>query len=149
MCCVFGRRNLPPSSAEARRWPALLPPDDLDLLKGIRSLLYSDGLTIKGVQKICANRVRATSWNWAAARQASSFRVARNDEAAAREEARDKPSNVHRFRAIPGQMAACGKVIARTSPRCSTNAGLKARLRSARRLNPGSGVRCGPWPPRL
>src|SRR5215471_9000359 len=27
-------------------------PDDLDLLRGIRSLLYSDGLTIKGVQKI-------------------------------------------------------------------------------------------------
>jgi DNA-binding transcriptional MerR regulator len=27
-------------------------PDDLDLLRGIRSLLYRDGLTIKGVQKI-------------------------------------------------------------------------------------------------
>src|SRR5258706_266484 len=27
-------------------------PDDLELLRGIRSLLYSDGLTIKGVQKI-------------------------------------------------------------------------------------------------
>src|SRR5256885_10678608 len=27
-------------------------PDDLDLLRGIRSLLYSDGFTIKGVQKI-------------------------------------------------------------------------------------------------
>src|SRR5882762_3657931 len=27
-------------------------PDDLDLLRGIRTLLYSDGLTIKGVQKI-------------------------------------------------------------------------------------------------
>lgn len=27
-------------------------PDDIDLLRGIRSLLYSDGLTIKGVQKI-------------------------------------------------------------------------------------------------
>jgi DNA-binding transcriptional MerR regulator len=27
-------------------------PDDLDLLRGIRSLLYGDGLTIKGVQKI-------------------------------------------------------------------------------------------------
>src|ERR1700750_2260702 len=26
-------------------------PDDVDLLKGIRSLLYIDGLTIKGVQK--------------------------------------------------------------------------------------------------
>src|SRR6185295_2190079 len=27
-------------------------PDDLDLMRGIRSLLYRDGLTIKGVQKI-------------------------------------------------------------------------------------------------
>ena len=27
-------------------------PDDLDLVRGIRSLLYSEGLTIKGVQKI-------------------------------------------------------------------------------------------------
>src|SRR4051794_22135091 len=31
-------------------------PDDVDLLKGIRSLLYSDGLTIKGVQKILKDR---------------------------------------------------------------------------------------------
>ena len=27
-------------------------PDDVDLLRGIRALLYADGLTIKGVQKI-------------------------------------------------------------------------------------------------
>ena len=27
-------------------------PDDVDLLRGIRSLLYRDGMTIKGVQKI-------------------------------------------------------------------------------------------------
>lgn len=27
-------------------------PEDVDLLRGIRSLLYSDGLTIKGVQKV-------------------------------------------------------------------------------------------------
>jgi DNA-binding transcriptional MerR regulator len=31
-------------------------PDDLDLLRGIRSLLYSDGFTIKGVQKILRER---------------------------------------------------------------------------------------------
>jgi len=31
-------------------------PEDLDLLKGIRTLLYSDGLTIKGVQKILRDR---------------------------------------------------------------------------------------------
>jgi DNA-binding transcriptional MerR regulator len=31
-------------------------PEDVDLLRGIRALLYSDGLTIKGVQKILKDR---------------------------------------------------------------------------------------------
>lgn len=31
-------------------------PEDVDLLKGIRALLYHDGLTIKGVQKILRDR---------------------------------------------------------------------------------------------
>ncbi len=31
-------------------------PDDIDLLRGIRSLLYNDGLTIKGVQKLLRER---------------------------------------------------------------------------------------------
>jgi DNA-binding transcriptional MerR regulator len=31
-------------------------PEDVDLLKGIQTLLYSDGLTIKGVQKIFKDR---------------------------------------------------------------------------------------------
>jgi DNA-binding transcriptional MerR regulator len=31
-------------------------PEDVDLLRGIRSLLYSDGFTIKGVQKILRDR---------------------------------------------------------------------------------------------
>jgi DNA-binding transcriptional MerR regulator len=31
-------------------------PEDIDLLRGIRALLYSDGLTIKGVQKILKDR---------------------------------------------------------------------------------------------
>lgn len=31
-------------------------PEDVDLLKGIRSLLYSDGFTIKGVQKVLKER---------------------------------------------------------------------------------------------
>ncbi len=31
-------------------------PDDIDLLRGIRSLLYVDGYTIKGVQKILRDR---------------------------------------------------------------------------------------------
>jgi len=31
-------------------------PDDVDLLRGIRSLLHNDGLTIKGVQKVLRER---------------------------------------------------------------------------------------------
>src|SRR5215471_1016922 len=31
-------------------------PEDVDLLRGIRSLLYRDGLTIKGVQKVLKDR---------------------------------------------------------------------------------------------
>jgi DNA-binding transcriptional MerR regulator len=31
-------------------------PDDVDLLKGIRALLYGDGFTIKGVQKVLKDR---------------------------------------------------------------------------------------------
>ena len=31
-------------------------PDDVDLLRGIRALLYSDGLTIRGVQKLLKER---------------------------------------------------------------------------------------------
>src|SRR6202000_544588 len=31
-------------------------PEDVDLLRGIRALLYSDGFTIKGVQKVLRER---------------------------------------------------------------------------------------------
>ena len=31
-------------------------PEDIDLLRGIRALLYSDGLTIRGVQKVFKDR---------------------------------------------------------------------------------------------
>jgi len=73
-------------------------PDDLDLLKGIRSLLYSDGLTIKGVQKVL--REQGPRYVMELGRGSTSLiasRRAANDEADVREEARDKPSNVHRF----------------------------------------------------
>jgi DNA-binding transcriptional MerR regulator len=73
-------------------------PDDLDLLKGIRSLLYSDGLTIKGVQKIL--REQGPRYVMELGRGSTSLIVSRraaNDEAGAREEMREAPSNVHRF----------------------------------------------------
>src|ERR1700742_1764474 len=31
-------------------------PEDIDLLRGIRALLYNDGLTIRGVQKVLRDR---------------------------------------------------------------------------------------------
>src|SRR5256885_12519678 len=88
-------------------------PDDLDLLKGIRSLLYSDGLTIKGVQKIL--REQGPRYVMELGRGSTSLiasRRAANDEAAAREEMRDAPSprdapsNVHRFPRDTGSEAA-------------------------------------------
>jgi DNA-binding transcriptional MerR regulator len=38
--------------AEARRRPALLPSRDVELLRRIQSLLYKEGYTIKGVQRL-------------------------------------------------------------------------------------------------
>ncbi len=73
-------------------------PDDLDLLRGIRSLLYSDGLTIKGVQKIL--REQGPRYVMELGRGSTSLlgsRRAGSDAAAARDGLRDKPSNVHRF----------------------------------------------------
>jgi len=115
-------------------------PDDLDLLKGIRSLLYSDGLTIKGVQKIL--REQGPRYVMELGRGSTSLialRHAANDEAAAREEARDAPSrrdapsNVHRF---PRDTGSDGGL--RESDRAHFTTlldellDLKARLRSAR-----------------
>jgi len=115
-------------------------PDDLDLLRGIRSLLYSDGMTIKGVQKIL--REQGPRYVMELGRGSTSLIVSRraaNDEAAAREEAwdkpspRDAPSNVHRF---PRDTGSDGGL--RESDRAHFTTlldellDLKARLRSAR-----------------
>ncbi|HMI97302.1 MAG TPA: MerR family transcriptional regulator [Micropepsaceae bacterium] len=73
-------------------------PDDLDLLRGIRSLLYSDGMTIKGVQKIL--REQGPRYVMELGRGSTSLIASRRpgtERAAARDEAGDKPSNVHRF----------------------------------------------------
>ena len=57
MCCASGkaasRQIKPVKRAGGRRY---YRPDDVDLLRGIRALLYVDGLTIKGVQKILKER---------------------------------------------------------------------------------------------
>jgi DNA-binding transcriptional MerR regulator len=109
-------------------------PDDLDLLKGIRSLLYSDGLTIRGVQKVL--REQGPRYVMELGRGSTSLiasRRAANDEAAAREETRDKPSNVHQFpRDIEPQSGLRESDRAHFTTLLDELLELKARLKSAR-----------------
>src|SRR3954463_3094755 len=65
-------------------------PDDLDLLRGIRSLLYRDGLTIKGVQKIL--REQGPRYVMEIGRDEATLVAPR-----VKEPAEAKASNVHRF----------------------------------------------------
>src|SRR5258706_9452760 len=67
-------------------------PDDLDLLRGIRSLLYSDGFTIKGVQKIL--REQGPRYVMELGRGSASLIASPR---AISEVGVDKPSNVHPF----------------------------------------------------
>jgi DNA-binding transcriptional MerR regulator len=78
-------------------------PDDVDLLRGIRSLLYNDGLTIKGVQKLL--RQRGARYVMDMGRNETSLiEPAPRKTAAAKTPA--PGSNVHRFpgegRGVPG-----------------------------------------------
>src|SRR6266566_4747946 len=74
-------------------------PDDLDLLRGIRSLLYSDGLTIKGVQKIL--REQGQRYVMELGRGATTLIPPRALRAASESEATPEPvaapTNVHQF----------------------------------------------------
>jgi DNA-binding transcriptional MerR regulator len=109
-------------------------PDDLDLLRGIRSLLYSDGLTIKGVQKLL--REQGPRYVMELGRSASSLiaspraakagtNVPRADDAA--------PSNVHRFPKAPeASVGLTEESRARFSALLDELLDLKARLKSAR-----------------
>ena len=53
MCCAFGETKFnqvrPLKRGGGRRY---YRPEDVDLLRRIRSLLYADGYTIRGVQKL-------------------------------------------------------------------------------------------------
>ena len=74
-------------------------PEDLDLLRGIRSLLYRDGLTIKGAQKIL--REQGPRYVMELGRGAMSLvpsRRERDRDAEPVAEAAERPSNVHPFR---------------------------------------------------
>jgi DNA-binding transcriptional MerR regulator len=117
-------------------------PDDLDLLRGIRSLLYRDGLTIKGVQKIL--REQGPRYVIEFGRGMTSLissprisRIAGQERAAERRD--EAPSNVHPFTrdAEPG-VGLSKSDRARFSTLLDELLELKARLKAARRGPPAS-----------
>lgn len=103
-------------------------PDDLDLLRGIRTLLYRDGLTIKGVQKIL--REQGPRYVMDVGRGEASFIASPRAIPTA-----DRPSsNVHRF---PREIEARAKPVtdenAPLAALLDELLELKARLSAARR----------------
>src|SRR5262249_31239485 len=110
-------------------------PDDLELLRGIRALLYADGLTIKGVQKILreqgARYVMEIGRGDASLMPAPSRGSSRDSGAAERAIA---PSNVHPF---PREPVPSGNLeeadTARFSALLDELLDLKARLAAARK----------------
>ena len=71
-------------------------PEDLDLLRGIRSLLYSDGLTIKGAQKIM--REQGPRYVMELGRGAATLIPARREREMALPQTTERASNIHPFR---------------------------------------------------
>jgi DNA-binding transcriptional MerR regulator len=81
-------------------------PDDVDLLRGIRALLYVDGLTIRGVQKILKERglrqVALIGRGKAPAPYAAPAPVVAEKPAEKKSEAKKRPSHL---RAVPSPMS--------------------------------------------
>ena len=81
-------------------------PDDVDLLRGIRALLYVDGLTIRGVQKILKERglrhVVLMGRGQAPAPYAPPPRIVVEEPAQKKSDARKRPSHL---RAVPSPMS--------------------------------------------
>jgi DNA-binding transcriptional MerR regulator len=81
-------------------------PDDVDLLRGIRALLYVDGLTIRGVQKILKERglrhVVMMGRGQAPAPYAAPPRIVVEEPAEKKPEAKKRPSHL---RAVPSPMS--------------------------------------------
>ena len=110
-------------------------PDDLDLLRGIRSLLYGDGFTIKGVQKIL--REQGPRYVMELGRGATSLIAASPRESvsasAVSEVGVEMPSNVHPFpRDIEPHFSLREADRARFSTLLDELLELKARLKAAR-----------------
>ena len=109
-------------------------PEDLDLLRGIRSLLYSDGLTIKGAQKIL--REQGPRYVMELGRGAATLLPTRRERdrdrsANGADDAGEHDSNVHPFRR--------DRIVVTADDRAHFSAlldellDLKSRLKAARR----------------
>jgi DNA-binding transcriptional MerR regulator len=113
-------------------------PDDVDLLRGIRSLLYGDGLTIKGVQKLL--RERGARQIMELGRDAAGRGGAQDDWETAEREIADPVSNVRPFPNLAANRQAqsepsglTGSARAYFSALVDELEDLKLRLRTARR----------------
>lgn len=106
-------------------------PEDLDLLRGIRSLLYSNGLTIKGAQKIL--REQGPRYVMELGRGAATLLPARRERERVTDvdDAAEPESNVHQFRREPG-ISVTGAERAHFSALLDELLDLKSRLKAAR-----------------
>lgn len=105
-------------------------PEDLDLLRGIRSLLYKDGLTIKGAQKIL--REQGPRYVMELGRGAMSLVPSRRErEVEPAAHMAEGPSNVHQFRRHSGDDVTEGE-RAHFTALLDELLDLKSRLRAAR-----------------
>jgi len=105
-------------------------PEDLDLLRGIRSLLYKDGLTIKGAQKIL--REQGPRYVMELGRGAMSLVPSRRErEIEPIADTAERPSNVHQFRRHSGEDVTDNE-RAHFTTLLDELLDLKSRLRAAR-----------------
>ena len=107
-------------------------PEDLDLLRGIRSLLYNDGLTIKGAQKIL--REQGPRYVMELGRGAMTLianRRERERDIEAIADTTERASNVHPFRR-EAEIAVTDTERAHFSALLDELIDLKSRLRAAR-----------------
>jgi DNA-binding transcriptional MerR regulator len=118
-------------------------PDDLDLLRGIRSLLYRDGLTIKGVQKILREQgpryVIEFGRGMTSLIQSPRKAVTETESPPQKDLALEAPTNVHRFKRgaeAPVRLSKADRD--RFSTLLDELLDLKARLKAARRGQPAA-----------
>ena len=89
-------------------------PDDIDLLRGIRHLLYGEGYTIKGVQRIL--REQGTAYVTEAGRTKSLPVAGRDDQTAEATTVADEAAGAQAAPAAQPQVAAPAPVAAAQAP---------------------------------